>query len=187
MLGTAGKVTSATCTPYYYVRVFSNHSELFMCLKPYYGLMEQNMVKNAPKRISCILCGHSIFYRLTDRNTQTSGMFWILGKKLFPCICIRTWTRNTFCPPCLHHNPSIGFLVVTYPHHVDLTFKTKLITGKGKGASPLTCSCFCCKSFYAKRLIIISLCNGGIRFVTAGRAYPLVLKIYPRRCSEKLL
>src|SRR3972149_222754 len=145
------------------------------------------MVKNAPEGISRILGSNSVLYCFTNRNTQTSGMFWILGKELFPCICIRTWTWNTLCPPCFHHNPSIGFLVVTYPHHVDLAFKAKMTTCKGKGASPLTCSCFCCKSFYAKRLIIISLCNSGIWFVTAGRAYTFILKIYPRRCSEKLL
>src|SRR4030066_1313311 len=145
------------------------------------------MVENAPEGIPCVFRGHSIFDCLTDRYAEASWVLRVLCKKLPSSICIWAWTWHTLRPPGLHENPSIRFLVVTYPDHVHFAFKAELVTCKSKGTPPLAGSGLCRKSLYAEYLVVVCLSYSCIRLMTPWRADTLVFKIDTCRCSKKFL
>src|SRR4030042_3236171 len=146
--------------------------------------MHHHMIENASKRISGVLGGDGILNGFADGDPEASGRIWVLLENLSSCIGIFAWAGDTVCSPGVHHETTIRFLIITDPHHIDLTLQSKETTSKTEGASPLASAGLCRDSFDPKNFVVIGLRNGCVGFVTSRRAHPFILVIKDRKSTR---
>src|SRR4030042_4737806 len=120
-----GKVTSPTHASGHDIHfLLTKFLKLFFGLEPNDRLMHHHMIENASKRISGVLGGDGILNGFADGDPKASGRIWVLLENLSSCIGIFAWAGDTVCSPGVHHETTIRFLIITDPHHIDLTLKS---------------------------------------------------------------
>src|SRR3989344_6172217 len=111
-----------------------------------------------------------------------------VGGKDFPSeLGLPAWGRENLRAVRLHHDLSVGLLVVTRRHHEYPAFQPEQHACICKRRSPLSGSSFRGKRFHSFFRVVISLRYGGVGLVRTARVQTLVLEIDFRRSLEFFL
>src|SRR5215211_8163963 len=86
----------------------------------------------------------------------------------------------------LHHDAPVGLLVVADADHVYRAIEAHHAAGEGQGRAPLARSGLCGQAPDAFLAIVVSLGDGGVRLVAAGRRAALVLVVDVGRSIESV-
>jgi len=77
----------------------------------------------------------------------------------------------------VHDHAAVGFLVVADADHVDGAIESEHAAGESQSAAPLTGAGFGGEAADALALVVVSLGDGGVGLMAAGRADALVLVV----------
>ncbi len=136
--GQTGKITSSPGATNDNVRVIADFLELFLGFQSDDGLMEQDVVQNTAQGIFAAGVGDGVLHGFTDGDTETSRRVRILFQYGPAGFSVRTGAGDTGRSPGIHHQPSVRFLIITDPDHVNFDLQPEKGPGKTQGASPLT-------------------------------------------------
>src|SRR5215218_8025081 len=180
----AAEVRAAPDTADHHVGVLAGQLHLLERFLPDHGLVQQHVVQDAPERVLGVVVLDRVLDRLAYGYTERSRRVRMLLEYVAACLREIRGARVDLRAVSLHHDAPVGLLVVADADHVYRAIEAHHAAGEGQGRAPLARSGLCGQAPDAFLAIVVSLGDGGVRLVAAGRRAALVLVVDVGRSIE---
>ncbi len=109
--------------------------ELLFGLEPDHGLVEHDVVEDAPEGVLRVVVGSGVLDGLADGDPQASRRVRVFSPDGAPGVRLLARAGDDAPAPGLDHGLPVGLLLITHPDHVDLAGEAEDVAGEG--APPL--------------------------------------------------
>jgi hypothetical protein len=139
------------------------------------GLMEKDVVEDAPQRVGGVLAARRVLDGLGDGDPEAARRVGIGGEDRPARVRLLGRARDHARAPGLHHRAAIGLLVVRDLDHVHLALEAEEPAGEREGASPLARAGLGRQPLPSLLPGVIGLGDSRVRLVAPRGRDPLVL------------
>ena len=183
--GHAAKVGAAAARGKHHVRVVFGQGKLLDCLQANHRLMQQHMVEHRAQAIGGVFAAGGFFHCFGNRQAQRAGVVGVSLQRGAAGGGVQAGAGQHFGAPGLHHRAAERLLLVADLDHEHPHINAKGLAGKRQRAAPLASAGFGGHAANAGFAVVISLGDGRIELVAAGRAAAFVFVINARRGAQR--
>src|SRR5215213_1101905 len=167
-----------------HVGIFARQFHLLQCFLSDHRLVQEHVVQNAPERVFGVVVLDCVLDRFAYGYTQRSWRVRMLLEDVAACLREVRGTGEDLCTIRLHHDASVGFLVVADTYHIDRAIQAHHAAGEGDGRAPLARPGLRGQAPDTLLAVVVGLRDGRVRLVAARRADTFVLVVDVGRSIE---